>query len=51
MKKIMSSIAVKWRNFKTRESPLMRNMGFMKKIGQNLSKVERIPLGKFDFFI
>jgi len=33
-----------------RESRLVKNMELMKRLGDNLSKLERIRLGRFDFF-
>jgi len=35
----------------TRASPLVKNMELMKRLGHNLSKVERIPLDMFVFYL
>jgi len=35
----------------TRESRLVKNIELMKRLGDNLFKLERIPLGRFDFFV
>jgi len=34
-----------------RDSRLVKNMELMKTLGDNLSKLERIPLGRFDIFL